>query len=127
MANGLAWQGMDRTMSEEETPEFLTYMHRAVEGLESNLQIIREAAIASFALTFLNLLAWSLLTLFFWKYVPQNLLLLVIIIAVLVSYLTVLLVIFAVRMIRYRKLWVGKLKELEQLEERLAQQLGLHS
>ena len=114
-------------MSEEETPEFLTYMHRAVEGLESNLQIIREASIASFALTFLNLLAWSLLTLFFWKYVPQNLLLLVIIIAVLVSYLTVLLVIFAVRMIRYRKLWVGKLKELEQLEERLAQQLGLHS
>jgi len=114
-------------MSEEETPEFLTYMHRALEGLDDNLQIIREAAIASFALTFLNLLGWSLLTLFFWKYMPQDYLLLVVVLAVLVVYLTVLLIIFGVRMIRYRRLWVGKLKELEDLEARLAEQLGFRS
>jgi ABC-type multidrug transport system fused ATPase/permease subunit len=102
-------------------------MHRALEGLDGNLQIIREAAIASFALTFLNLLGWSLFTLSLWKYAAQGSFMIVIVLAILVFYLTVLLIIFGVRMIRYRRLWAGKLKELEDLEARLAEQLGFRS
>lgn len=111
----------------EETPEFLAYMHRALEGLDNNLQIIREAWIASFALTFINLLGWTLFALSLWHFGAGGSLVVIIILAVLVIYLTALLIVFGVRMMRYQKLWVGKLKDLEQLEERLAQQLGFHS
>jgi uncharacterized BrkB/YihY/UPF0761 family membrane protein len=110
----------------EETPEFLAYMHRALEGLDNNLQIIREAWIASFALTFINLLGWALFALSLWHFGAGGSLV-IIILALLVIYLTALLIVFGVRMRRYQKLWAGKLKDLEQLEERLAEQLGFSS
>lgn len=114
-------------MSKEE-PEFLIYMHRALEGLDSNLRYIRESAILCVALAFFNLCGHVMLIWIVWKCRDilgggPTLFPFLVFVFVMELGLTSASVAYGVKMMRYYRHWVGKLKQLEELETRLVKLL----
>lgn len=121
-------EGRHGTLSEE-NPHFLTYMHQALEGLDSNLRYIRESAIGCVGLAFFNFFGYVMLIWIIWRCRDilgggPTLLPFLVFVFLMELVLVSASVAYGVRMMRYYRHWVGKLKQLEELETRLVKLLG---